>query len=250
MLIYIGLPGKSVRPVRYNQAPKEKLTLPDGLLQLHMQVDDLLFKAILEGRAAEDRSEGYSLSRDEPALRSKQLEFRDEVRKNEAEILKVVRSCAGRGATADCSNGIRLRAADGTANQARSSQPALTLMMVFETMRRERLPYCSSRSRNWVAEYRHGRFIDLLSSGTWSDRNKGLMVVQALTETRDPSVLRDLRSRTLVPLIEMAQWPKGHAISARLILGRVAGIDEQRLAQVVDEEPPNTLLQAFRRGVP
>ena len=91
------------------------------------------------------------------------------------------------------------------------------------------------------------RFIDLLSSGTWSDRNKGLMVVQALTETRDSSVLRDLRSRTLVPLIEMAQWPKGHAISARLILGRVAGIDERRLAQVVEEEPPNTLLQAFRK---
>jgi hypothetical protein len=157
VLISIGLPGKSVRPVRYNQAPKEKLTLPDGLLQLHTQVDDLLFKAILEGRAAEDRSEGYALSRDEPALRSKQLEFRDEVR---------------------------------------------------------------------------------------------LMVVQALTETRDSSVLCDLRSRTLVPLIEMAQWPKDHAISARLILGRVAGIDEQRLAQVVDEEPPDTLLQAFRRGVP
>ena len=97
VLIYIGLPGKSVHPVRYNQAPKEKRVLPDGLLQLHMQVDDLLFKAILEGRAAEDRSEGYSLAKDEPALRSKQLEFRDEVRKNEAEILEVVRSSADAG---------------------------------------------------------------------------------------------------------------------------------------------------------
>ena len=207
MLIYIGLPGKSVRPVRYNQAPKEKLKLPDGLLQLHTQVDDLLFKAILEGRGGEDRSEGYSLSRDEPALRSKQLEFRDEVRKNEAEILKVVRSCGdaeqrqiaatalGYARQTEQQIGALVTASfdpdDGVRNNAAR---ALAVLLFAKPESSRRIPA--------------RRFIDLLSSGTWSDRNKGLMVVQALTETRDSSVLRDLRSRTLVPLIEMRNGQK------------------------------------------
>jgi hypothetical protein len=90
------------------------------------------------------------------------------------------------------------------------------------------------------------RFIDLLSSGTWSDRNKGLAVLEMLVARRDAGLLRDLRARASASLVEMAEWPRGHARSARVILAHIAGIPEQQLNAIVDEEPPTALLRRFR----
>src|SRR5262249_44176811 len=78
-------------------------------------------------------------------------------------------------------------------------------------------------------------FIDLLNSGTWTDRNKGLMVAFTLAQGRDTKVLRDLTSQATDSLIEMAQWYKGHAFAARMILGWAAGLDDTKLHQMVDE---------------
>ena len=90
------------------------------------------------------------------------------------------------------------------------------------------------------------RYIDLLDSGTWTDRNKGSLTLMALTSQRDPQLLQALRARASTSLLEMAQWPRGHAHSPRIILAHVAGIPESQIAAIVDEEPPHTLLQAFR----
>ena len=71
-------------------------------------------------------------------------------------------------------------------------------------------------------------FIDMLNSIVWSDRNKGLFILDALTETRDPQLMRDLRERALVSLIDMCRWKGwGHASSACLILQRVGGLPDQ-----------------------
>jgi len=78
-----------------------------------------------------------------------------------------------------------------------------------------------------------------------SDRNKGLMVVLGLTQTRDPKLLKELRSEALVPLIEAAHWDKGHALSARVILGRIAGIEEAKLWPLAEEDPPDSILRAL-----
>jgi hypothetical protein len=48
-------------------------------------------------------------------------------------------------------------------------------------------------------------------------------------------------------LIEMAQWYKGHAFAARMILGWAAGLEDTQLHQLVDEDPPNTLLKTFKQ---
>jgi len=74
----------------------------------------------------------------------------------------------------------------------------------------------------------------MLNSGIWTDRNKGAYLLSILTVRRDARLLRLLRLRALVSIVEMARWRNpGHADSARLILGRVAGIDENLLQQLV-----------------
>jgi hypothetical protein len=73
-------------------------------------------------------------------------------------------------------------------------------------------------------------FIELLNSGIWTDRNKSAALLAILTERRDPKLLAHLRTNALKSLIEMARWhSRGHADTARLLLGRIGGIEEKRL---------------------
>jgi hypothetical protein len=64
--------------------------------------------------------------------------------------------------------------------------------------------------------------IDLVRSGVWSDRNKGASLLRELTESRDESVLAEIRAVALPALREMAQWRWfGHNSDARAVLDRI-----------------------------
>lgn len=92
-------------------------------------------------------------------------------------------------------------------------------------------------------------FVDMLSSGDWKDRNKGAMLLDVLTLTRDRRLLEMIRARALDALAEMARWrSRGHASSARAILGRVAGIDESRLATLIATDQVDAILDAVGRS--
>ena len=74
--------------------------------------------------------------------------------------------------------------------------------------------------------------LDLLSSGVWADRNKSVAVLASLTRSRDGRVLAELKQRSLGALIECARWRWiGHSYWPRVILGRLAGIDEDTIAR-------------------
>ena len=49
------------------------------------------------------------------------------------------------------------------------------------------------------------KFVPLLHSLTWSDRNKGSLLLSEMTGSRDPDLLKLLHDQALVPLHEMAQ---------------------------------------------
>jgi hypothetical protein len=75
-------------------------------------------------------------------------------------------------------------------------------------------------------------FIEMLNSLSWSDRNRALAALQILTDTRDPVVLDQLRERALPALGDMARWKTlAHALPAYILLGRVAGISEERIQE-------------------
>ena len=90
-------------------------------------------------------------------------------------------------------------------------------------------------------------FIAMLSSESWTDRNEAGLLLETLTRRRDPQLLRELRSRVLDSLIEMARWRNpGHANFARLLLGRIAGIEESRLQQLVKSEQVDQIIKTLR----
>ena len=91
-------------------------------------------------------------------------------------------------------------------------------------------------------------FIRLLRSGAWLDHNKASLVLVALTTTREPKLLAELRADALDPLLEMARWRYiGHAEAALTILGRIAGIEEDSLNKMIDAGQTTTILGKFDR---
>jgi len=91
------------------------------------------------------------------------------------------------------------------------------------------------------------RFIAMLSSGSWTDRNKAGFLLDELSKRRDPKLLSQLRSQAVVSLIEMARWrSRGHADFARTLLGRIAGIEETRLQQLVETGRVDQIIKALK----
>jgi hypothetical protein len=90
-------------------------------------------------------------------------------------------------------------------------------------------------------------FIEMLNSGTWTDRNKGALLLAELTAGRNPGLLAKIRAAALDSLIEMASWRRpGHAGFSRIILGRVAGLPEDRVQKLNGNGPVDEILQAAK----
>ena len=73
-------------------------------------------------------------------------------------------------------------------------------------------------------------FIPMLNSDTWTDRNKAMFVLEPITAARDPKTPESLRHQAITPLRQMSRWTYwGHAKMALVLLGRAAGMPEERL---------------------
>src|SRR5262245_7920379 len=199
LMIFIGLPGKNIEITAYNPEPKGSISFPKAIVYLYREEMDLNMETV-RGQAAEDSSKGYAFS-SYPPLRAKQLAMREfavpeaslirwvlsqssdaEQRtvaaqllgyaiQDQKQILSLVR------ASRDRDEGVRNNAIRALAVLARSSQKIAS-----------RIPAAG--------------FVSMLNSGVWTDRNKATYLLSILTTRRDARLLRLLRSRTLVSLLE------------------------------------------------
>jgi hypothetical protein len=111
------------------------------------------------------------------------------------------------------------------------------------------LAVLAESSQRVAAQIPAGDFISMLNSGIWLDRNKASFLLTALTRQRDPEVLAQLRNRALPALIEMARWrSSGHAYAARLLLGRVAGLHEDKLQELIAAKGVDEIINAVQAG--
>ena len=96
-----------------------------------------------------------------------------------------------------------------------------------------------------MAQVPPDNFIDMIHSGTWTDRNKSSSVLGYLTRSRDPKLLARLKSEAWDALLEMARWTAdGWSIDARMILARIAGLPEARALEL-SLASPQTFLDAI-----
>jgi hypothetical protein len=74
LMIFVGLPGKSIQSLQYNPKPKGSAKLPRSILELYDRAEDLNLEAV-QKQPGEDRSKGYGLSEYAP-MRETQLAIR------------------------------------------------------------------------------------------------------------------------------------------------------------------------------
>lgn len=243
-MLYVGLSGNSIRLVPYNPLPQGKLALPPEIVNLYQQTMDALMNAVRSG-GAEDRSQGYSLSTD-ATLRAKQLATRKYALRHERLIRRVLKFSAdarqrivaahvlGYARRSDEQIAALVRAGRDADETVRNNAiRALAVLAESATQAAERIPAAG--------------FIEMLNSGSWSDRNKAGLLLEKLSVRREPKLLGQLRAQALESLLEMARWRNyGHAYSSRFMVGRIAGIEEKRLQQLAQTGQVQQIIGALR----
>jgi hypothetical protein len=244
LVIYVGLPGDSSLRVQYNPRPRGSIRLPQRIVDLYDRAMDLTLEAV-QKQPGEDTSRGYGLSAYQP-LRETQLAIREFATQNERLIRPVLKS------SAEPEQRRAAAYALGYARQSKAQIPALVQASRDEddTVRNNAvraLGVLASSSERISARIPAKTFARMLNSGIWSDRNKAGRLLVVLSRRRDPRLLRVLRSQALDSLVEMARWrDPGHASDARMILGRIGGIEERRLLEMVASDHVDEIINAGR----
>ena len=228
-IIYVGLAGKTMS---YNARPKGTARLPNGISQLYERFMNSTMQEVQKGAAAEDRSKGYALSED-PSLRAMQLEMRTYAVEHEVLLREVLATSAD--------DQQRIVAAE-VLGYAHQSKPQIKALAHANRDRNSAVRNNATRALMVLAESNAKLameiptegFVELLLSGTWTDLNKASVLLAAITRNRKAELLIQLRMKDVLErLIEMARWRTGHAQAAQYVLGRIAGIDEERLEELV-----------------
>ena len=230
-IVYVGIEEKGMPAAQFNPPPKGHARLPDDVMRAGAAFDVAFEKAVELRDFQEDQSKGHSLMHN-PAARAVQEGFVTLADRYGGELREVLRN-SGKpeqralaaqvlGYASDKASVVGdLSAAmrDSDADVRNTAARALWLIAVF-----------AQKSPDRRIQVPADPFVDLLSSLTWTDRNKSSLALMSLTESRDPALLSTLRQKAVPALTEMARWKsRGHAIAAVMILGRVAGIPEKDL---------------------
>ena len=242
--LFIGLPGSSSRSFRYNPAPTGTLRLPPQVVELYRQTMDAMQAAVEHG-SEEDRSRGYALVSD-PTLRAKQLATR-EYAVGHVRLLRRV--------LAESRDDEQRIVAAHFLGYARQSQEQIAALVRAsrdpnETVRNNAtraLGVLATSNPKVAARIPAAGFIEMLNSGKWTDRNKASFLLVELSRWREPQLLAALRAQALESLLEMARWRAPHASDARVLLGRIAGIEEERLQKLAgDNNQVDSIIKAVQ----
>jgi HEAT repeat protein len=242
--IFVGLPEVGAPLVVFNPAPQGDAKLPAEALRILGQFDKHFAAAVKRGAAQEDDSQGYALFSD-PATHADQLKLRDWTRGHSATVLHVLAGSRDSEQRADAAQAL------GYADRS-PEQIAALVTAAFDSDDGVRnnavraLQALCAVGPEVTKQIPAARFIPLLHSVEWKDRNKGAMLLVRMTDSRDSVLLKMLHDEALDPLCEMAQWKDfGHAWFSLTILGRIAGMEESRLDRL-DASMAGDIVRAAR----
>lgn len=242
LIVFIGLSGQ---PMRYSLPPKGTARFPASVDKLFDEWFKTLTRGIYKGAGEEDWSQGYALSKSYPPLRALQLRIRAYALEHPALIHRVLETSA---------DGNQRAMAAELLGYARQSDSQLTALARAARDSNEGVRNNATRALvvlgmskpELARRIQPDVFIEMLMSGTWTDVNKSGELLADLTHSRDPQLLARLRQPAVMEqLVELAHWRTGHANAARTILGRIAGIDETRLAQLVAAGQVDQIINAL-----
>jgi hypothetical protein len=243
-ILDVGIEEPDAPPLNFNSRPSGDDRLPAAVLKLYQDHQREIAAGIRRGVSEEDVSQGYRLSAYEPA-RAVELQIREYAQANSAVLIAVLKSSA---------DDLHRTAAAQVLGYATvsSSQTAALVYASLDPNKDVRdnatraLADLAAFDPKVLTEIPVDRYVTLLHSVDFFDRNKACSLIEVLTQSRDPKVLGVLRARALTPLMEMAQWKiSGHAMCAFESLGRVAGLDENQIVELEPKQDIKPILRAL-----
>lgn len=230
-VLYVGIEERGAPAFNYRETPEGTVKLPEEVVDAYHDFFEKLQTAIRQGDIVEDLTRGHSIMANRDA-QAAQLKFLPLAQQHEVTLREVLRTSADEVERAMAAYVIAyvpnkatvvddLQYAiqdpdDGVRNNAMRSLLGLTILS-------EKQPELGLKvSPTW--------FVEQLNSIVWSDRNKAATALLTLTEKREAGLLEMLRERALDSLIDMARWRHlSHALPGYILLGRIAGFEEERL---------------------
>jgi hypothetical protein len=229
MILYVGLEEKGAPHFDLREPPDTDVQLPADVQTTYQK----FLAATRSGQSGEDLTQGHTLSSN-PDARAIQEQFIPIAKKYLPELRHVLKDSADEEQRAiaayviaysenkkaivddlqfalkDADAGVRLNAARGLKSLAVYARLHSGAGFTIQP--------------TW--------FIEMLNSLSFSDRQQGLAVLQILTDSPNPSVIEQLRERSLASLVEMARWKAlSHALPAFLLVGRVAGLPDEKVQE-------------------
>lgn len=230
-MLFVGIREESAAPIEYRPPPDSSIALSQEIIETHQNWGKALEAAAQKGGASLDHSQGHMLSSD-PEVRAFEEQFIVYAEKHREKLRQVLRHAA------DAEQRQMATWVIGYASDKR----VIVDDMLYAA--RDSAPWVRNnaiRILGVIAEYAQDRpelgiqipaapFIPMLNSVDWTDRNKAAFLLRILTESRDPTILQQIREQALPSLVEMARWKsEGHASSPFELLGRVAGLSKQEM---------------------
>ncbi|MGO9096497.1 MAG: hypothetical protein ACLQGV_14905 [Bryobacteraceae bacterium] len=241
-VLYIDVEPAAASVLVWNPEPVGAEKLPPEILALYEQDED---RAINGGiYAGDETTEGYSLSKD-PVMRANELKLIDYARAHAAAVYSVLNTSASRRD--------RIAAAwiAGYTPQDKAQIAALLGAVtdpnpIVRNNSIRVLAVLAFHDPNVARQIPPDPFIPMLHSLDWTDRNKALFLLVFVTTARDQKTLESLRRQAIEPLRQMSHWTAwGHASMALTLVGRIAGIPEERLQTLLASHNAAAILAAL-----
>jgi hypothetical protein len=231
IVLYVGIEERGAVHFDLREAPEGEVTLAPDVMALYRRYFEAFEDAVRHGSTAEDLTHGHSLMAD-ALVREIQLQFPAVVETHLGELRNVMRNSADDEQRAiatfligyapkkdQVAEDLQFALRDADPGVRANAARAIVALAVYARLN----PDSGVKLEpTW--------FIEMLNSLSWSDRERALNALQILTDSRDASMLAQLRNRALPALVEMSRWKTlEHALPAFILTGRIAGLTEQQI---------------------
>lgn len=248
-ILYVGIEERGAPHFDLREPPESDISLPDEIVSAYNRFLEAAQLASRRGTTEEDLTHGHPLMADGsaraiqemfPALVDQNLpQVRAVLKSSQDEVQRAMAAYVLVYATRkpDIVNDLQYALKDADPGVRNNAARGLVALSVLEKLN----PASEVRiSATW--------FIEMLNSLSWSDRNRALKALQTLTDSRDPLVLDQLRTRAFDALIDMAKWKTlSHALPAFVLLGRVAGMPEPEIQAAWTRGDRDSVIAAARK---
>jgi hypothetical protein len=230
-VLYVGIQDAGSFAPRFHDEPEKDLSLPPDILSAYAEFTAARARATAEHDLTEEYSAGYPLMRNITCrLIQQRFVALSEMHSNEVRNVLANAADAGQRAAAALLVGYIPAKAEVVDDLRFALEDPDHSVRAAAAHSLKAIAYFAARNPDKGIELDPAWFIDLLNSIELSDRLEAAGALAQISEKRDEKLLKTLRERAILSLLEMSKWQyTPHAYPAFLLAGRMAGWTEQDL---------------------